>query len=1343
MRHLTRIAAWVAGLPIAALALVLIGGNTAPGRHLAEHLIATITGGTVRVAGLAGRFPDRLRAARVEIADGMGIWARIDGLRLDWSPLSLLRGTAQIDRLAAARVVVSRRPVLAGGATALPVPIAIGEIRADRVDLAAPAAGIPAALGLRGSLHLAALDEGRIDVVLKRLDAAGRCRLAGRFSPAALALELAVTEPPRGLVANLAGLPDLGALAITARLHGPPAAARTRLAIDAGALRLRAAGTLDLVRDRADLDLSGTAPAMAPRPGLSWRAATLTASLSGPLLRPRARGRLDIDGLAVMGGGIGQVHAELAGDSGGLGVTATLSGLRVPGPQPDLFAAAPLRLRAEARLDRPARPVDFAVSHPLLAVTGRIDTAPAITGSATLRLADLRPFSAPAGIDLDGRAAVTAWFSGAAGRAKISASGAAHLAGGRPEVLALLGGNPGFSFAGAWQGGAAALDRLAIAGNNLRLAAAGTDKAGLVDIGWKLAVADLSAFAPELAGQLTAAGDLRGPQRNLTMAADLAGSIGRAGYGVQPIAARLAVTGLPASPAAQITGTGKLAGAELRVAADLRRARDGTLGLMIDRASWNSAALTGELSLSPGAAMPRGRIRLTMTRLADLAPLAGLAITGAADGTLDFVTTRGAPQARLALTARRFAVADAAADRLTLDGTLVDPLRRRGLSLRLALDGIRAHGVSGNARLTVSGPAEAPAWRLATALRTQAGTTVPLAAAGTARLAPGALLLTAIDAGYGDEVWHLLAPARIGLAGGLTVNGLRLGSGNAVLAASGRLTPTLALDLSLRNAGPALARPFLPVRDAEGSIAIAASLRGRLAAPEGPVRVTGRGLRLADEAVPPATFDMAARLMRGAARLDATLATGGPTARGEVARGPQNAVRLRLAGTMPLRSDGPLALDAAGTVDLAVLDPLLTANGQALHGRVTLAAGIAGTPAMPRVAGTLRLAGGEFQDFTQGIHLTDISAVAEAAGDRLQLRRLAARAGSGTIAIAGTASLAPGLPIDLTLTARRARVLASSLVTADTDAALTLRGRALGRLDLAGHIGVDHAEIDIPDELPQDIPVLEIRRPGEKPQPVAASPVVGLDLDIAAPGYIRLRGRGLDAEMSGRLHIAGTAAQPQIRGGFTLRRGAIDLAGQTLNFTTGTIGFDGRSLSGRLDPLLDLTAQSSANGVSATLQVSGYADAPKVTLSSTPPLPQDEILAQLLFGQSVKQLSPFQLAEIGQGLAALGGASRLDPLRRVRRDLGLDRLSVGSGTTGKNGATGVALEAGKYLGNRVYVGAKQTISGGAQAQLRVDLTRHLKLDATLGKGGAVPATTPITPANDPGSSLGLTYQLEY
>ena len=90
----------------------------------------------------------------------------------------------------------------------------------------------------------------------------------------------------------------------------------------------------------------------------------------------------------------------------------------------------------------------------------------------------------------------------------------------------------------------------------------------------------------------------------------------------------------------------------------------------------------------------------------------------------------------------------------------------------------------------------------------------------------------------------------------------------------------------------------------------------------------------------------------------------------------------------------------------------------------------------------------------------------------------------------------------------------------------------------------------------------------------------------------------------------------------------------------------------------------------------------------------------------------------------------------MRRGLSLDRLSVGTNARGEP-----ALEAGRYLAPGVYLGAKQGVSGGSQATVRIDITKGLKLQGTAGVGGSGSATGAGGETN--GSSVGLSYEFEY
>ncbi len=250
------------------------------------------------------------------------------------------------------------------------------------------------------------------------------------------------------------------------------------------------------------------------------------------------------------------------------------------------------------------------------------------------------------------------------------------------------------------------------------------------------------------------------------------------------------------------------------------------------------------------------------------------------------------------------------------------------------------------------------------------------------------------------------------------------------------------------------------------------------------------------------------------------------------------------------------------------------------------------------------------------------------------------------------------------------------------------------------------------------------------PPPASAAPPappIKLALDVHAKNQIFIRGDGLFAELGGHITVGGTADNPQPSGGFKLIRGNFSLAGKTLQFTSGQIEFNGGGFIPALD--LEATTTTSNNGT-ASLVIGGTAAKPQISLTSSPPLPSDEILAQLLFAQSSSSLSPFQAASLAAALAQIAGVGGgFSPLNSVRNALGLDQLSVGSSSTGAP-----SVQAGRYVAPGVYVGASQSTSGqGTQANVEINLYKGLKLQTSTG--------TDSTGNN--GSSVGLSYQFNY
>ena len=365
----------------------------------------------------------------------------------------------------------------------------------------------------------------------------------------------------------------------------------------------------------------------------------------------------------------------------------------------------------------------------------------------------------------------------------------------------------------------------------------------------------------------------------------------------------------------------------------------------------------------------------------------------------------------------------------------------------------------------------------------------------------------------------------------------------------------------------------------------------------------------------------------------------------------------------------------------------------------------------------------------------------------LKIDSFTARAETGTVSMTGTVgALQAGIPVDLRLTAVNAQPVTSTLITANINSNLHLVGLARERLDLDGKISVNRATIGIPNSLPPNVAVLDVRRRGQKPPAEPErSLVIGLNIAVHAPREVLVKGRGLDAELGGDLQITGTTDAPVVEGALNLLRGSFSIAGNTLTFNSGRVSFDGADPKNKLDPSLDFTAQTVLSDTTATLTVTGLATAPKFDFSSSPYLPQDQILSSLLFGVQPSQLSAVQVAQIGAALAILsgvGGDGSYNPIVYLQKTLGLDRLNIAADQTAQGtSSSGYSIAAGRYVAKRIYVEAKQSTTGASQVQVDVELTKHLTLQTRLGDGTAI--TQGTTPENDPGSSIGLKYQIEY
>jgi translocation and assembly module TamB len=1315
MRRPAKIALWSFGgfatLLLLAIVAVLIGANTGAGRAAIERLTYRLTSGAVRVSGLQGSLPSHLLLDRFELVDQRGVWLRAEKIRLDWSPLSYLQGRLHVDDLHVETLEMQRLPQ-SSSPTPSPDP-KIPQIDVDRVSisvvkLGAELAGMPATLAAQGGAHLRTVRDMSIDAVARRIDGDGNYDLHLRFDPQRMDAVLKLHEPANGPLENILAVPGLGALDATLNLQGPRSAEQLDLSLQAGGLTGRAKGSFNLTELSADLDFDFDAPAMQPRADLKWQRASLAGRWHGSVKSPSADGHLEIAGLGLPGDTkVASLRSDINASHGSIELHAVVAGLSIPG-QPQLLRDDPLKVHATMRLDDPARPLDLTVGHKLFALHALAVTAGSQSADVDLKLLNLEPLAALGAQTIRGTASVTGKVDGYPATVHWVADARATLEPGDQSWSAPLGRQVSLHVDGSYADQTLNIAAAKLSGKAVALSANGSLAQRALKARWGLELSDLSALSAILAGSAEASGSLDGPLTSLNSQAQLKATVAVRGSPSGIIDAQAKVSGLPATPNGTISAHGQLDGAPLNVDVTLARGPGSAFHADIRQATWKSARANGNVVLPGGSAPAHGQMTLSIEQLGDLQNILGSKLGGSLSANLT-----------------------------------LQPEEKRTLA-KLQVDG---HSLSvgqllGDAHLSGIGSFDAFSFDAGVQLPNLRGAAAALTAHGILNLDQQQVSLDKALFNYRGQELSLLAPARIEFGNGLAVNLLKLGAQRAQLELQGQVTPELNLRASVRQVSPPLVNAFFPNLLSGGAIEAHAEVHGSTSAPLGDVEVNATNILFADDValgLPAANFHLDAQLHGNTANIDARLDAGTASA-------------LKVSGRAPIALDGAVDLTIGGKLDAGLLNPLLEARGQHASGQLDVDATVAGSVADPQIGGSFNFSNGSLRDYGRGLALSDIAAQVEGRAGALQIKTFTAAAAPGTLSMSGSVGvLQKGVPIDLQITATNARPLVSKLVTANLNADLHVSGSAREHLDIDGTIHLNRTQIGIPNGLPPNVAVLDVRRRGKTAAEVADKPlVISLNVAVQAPQEIIVQGRGLDAEMGGDLQVGGTTDSPLVSGTFDLQRGSLSLSGNKLSFTAGQVSFNGAGLKNKIDPTLDFTAQSTlSDGTVATVHITGYADAPRFEFTSSPSYPQDEIMARLLFGVPGAQLSAIQLAQTGYALASLsgvGGESSFNPLLKIQKSLGLDRLNVGAGATttsptGTTENTGASIEAGRYISKRIYIEAKQSTTGTSQLQADVDLTKHLKLQTKVGNGTASLQGT--TPENDPGSSIGLVYTFEY
>lgn len=423
--------------------------------------------------------------------------------------------------------------------------------------------------------------------------------------------------------------------------------------------------------------------------------------------------------------------------------------------------------------------------------------------------------------------------------------------------------------------------------------------------------------------------------------------------------------------------------------------------------------------------------------------------------------------------------------------------------------------------------------------------------------------------------------------------------------------------------------------------------------------------------------------------------------------------RLAIARQQPMRGK----FFASG--EIRPLWDLLVGGERSLSGQVQTQGTIGGTLADPQALGGLTVNGGRFDDGGTGLSLRNVVVDVAFNHDAIDVTQASGVDGrGGSVAGSGRISLERQGVSSFKLDLRRFRLIDNELATASASGQATLNRDAAGKVKLAGALTIDRA--DVSPRLPTgttvvSMDVIEKNRP---PAMIASEPTaarrasatggMALDVRLRAPDQIFIRGRGLNVELSLDAHVGGTTSNPTLSGTAQVVRGDYDFAGKRFEFDeTSVVHLATRPR----DIRLDLSATREDPSLTAIVRIRGTAERPEISFSSTPSLPNDEVLSQVLFGASASQLSPLEAAQLAAAVSSLASGGGLDVIGNLRAFAGLDRLALGGGDQQTGGVT---VSGGKYITNNVYLEITGGGREGPTAEVEWRLRRQLSVASRFG-----------------------------
>ena len=429
--------------------------------------------------------------------------------------------------------------------------------------------------------------------------------------------------------------------------------------------------------------------------------------------------------------------------------------------------------------------------------------------------------------------------------------------------------------------------------------------------------------------------------------------------------------------------------------------------------------------------------------------------------------------------------------------------------------------------------------------------------------------------------------------------------------------------------------------------------------------------------------------------------------------GPQT--NIEASGSFGIYPNGPLNLQVSGSLNSALL--AFFSEDLKAAGDLQVQAAAAGTLSTPRLSGHAEMNNGKLSMRNPRIAADDIKLRLTLSSEQIVIQECVGILNGGAMAMEGSIGYRHGLLNDINLkaTIQDFFLNAPEGLKSASSGTLTIRS-AEDTIQIDGNLRVVESSyresIGVGSQLINYLKSQQVVSTDQEPNPFLERIRLNISLRTTTPLLVQNNVARVEASAS-NLRIVGSFYEPSLVGRITLNEGGeIILNQQTYYISRGVITLVNQN---RVEPELNIQAQTRIGSYDITLQLVGNPDRLTTLLTSDPPLSERDILSLLLTGKTVSETEgrEMQMART-QTLSLIAGQAGEEFTKEARRALRLSTFRIDPGLISSESDPGARLTIGEDITRKFSLAySMNLINGGDQiwaGQYR--LGRRLTTQAT-------------------------------